>query len=214
MGWLIKEATAAIVLVGIDAPTTTRLRPTLVKYGAEDPGTVEIHQVQSFAECRTLIEPRDIRGICINIPSFPAADTVAFIADLRTTHPLITFCLAGPAKVLDEMNGFHKNWRDRFKHYFHLRTDASDDDFEANAGALRDLFIADVVKCKALGQYQTTPGALIRLKAASPYGFWTSLIILAITALIAGAIAPVMDRYFPAKEEAPAAPPTAPPQDR
>ena len=211
MGWYFKEAFAAIVLVGMDAPTFNRLRPTLTKHGSEDPGTVEIYQAQDFADCRTLIDRHDIRGVCINIPGFSPAETVAFVADLRTTHPLITFCLAGPTKVIRDMDGFHKNWRERFKHYFHLKTDANEADFEANVGALRDLFIADVVKCKALGQYQTTPGALVRLKAASPYGFWLSLIVLTLTALIASAIGPVMERYLSAPDKSPAAqaPPAA-----
>jgi hypothetical protein len=197
VGWLMKGANACIAFVGLDPNTAKRLRPILLKTGLDDPGRIELHDVRTVAQCRELLDTQALTGICIDVRSFSASECVAFIADIRTTHPLVTFCLVGKSSELRQLPGFHQNWRERFRHYFQLRTDASDEDFEQNAGALRDLLVADVVKCKALGQYQTTPGALIRLKAASPYGFWLSLIVVAATALLAGAIGPFMDRYFP-----------------
>lgn len=200
MGWLIKQASACVVFLGLDQNTAKRLRPILLKAGPDDPGTVVLYDARTIAECRELLKSQEISAVCINVESLPASDCVAFIADTRTAHPLVSFCLVGSSSHLQNMPGFHHNWRERFRHYFHLRTNATDEDFEENAGAMRDLLVADVVKSKALGQYQTTPGALIRLKAASPYGFWLSLIVVALTALLAGAIGPLMDRYFPVKD--------------
>jgi len=197
MGWLIREAAAYVALVGVEDSVSRKLRDALTKEGADDPGRVNLHTVRTIAECRELLERQELTAICINIDDVPPANVVTFIADLRTSHPLITFCLAGSASYLQNMPGFHKNWRERFRHYFQLRTDVNNSDFAENAGALRDLLIADVVKSKALGQYHTTPGALIRLKAASPYGFWLTLFALLVTAILGGAVGPLMDRFFP-----------------
>jgi hypothetical protein len=201
MGWLIREARACIALVGLEQTTSKALRPILLKSGPDDPGTIELHDVRTIAECRELMESQSLTGMCINLQAFVPSECVAFIADVRTTHPLVTFCLLGSSSYLKNFPGFHENWRKRFEHYFKLHADSSHDDFEQNAGKLRDLFVADVIKTKALGQYETTPGALIRLKAASPYGFWLSLIVVALTALLAGAIGPLMDRFLPAEHD-------------
>ena len=201
MGWFMKEAHACVALLGLTQKIAKALRPILVKSGVDDPGHVELHEPRSIEECRDLLASQKLTGICIHLEAFTPSECTNFIADIRTTHPLVAFCLVGTAKQLDELPGFHEKWKERFRHYFQLKTDVREEDFEHNAGALRDLLIADVVKCKALGQYQTTPGAVIRLKAASPYGFWLSLIVVAATALIAGAIGPIMDRYFPVQQK-------------
>lgn len=207
MGWFMKEANARVVLVGLDQQTTKKLKPILLRSGVDDPGHVELHDVRTLAECRDLIEAQEtaeqeITGICLNLESFTPAECIGLIADIRTTHPFIAFCLVGKGKYVDQLPGFHDKWKERFRHYFKLKTDQREDDFAQNAGALRDLLIADVVKCTALGQYQTTPGALVRLKAASPYGFWISLSVVALAAILGGAIGPAMDRLFPVDKPA------------
>jgi hypothetical protein len=194
MGWFMKEAHARVVLVGLDERTIAKLRTALVTAAVGDPGTIELHWVDTIEECRELMEgPKELSAICLGLQSFPVRDCISFIADIRTTHPLITFCLVGTSKFLKQMPGYHEKWRERFRHYFQLTINHSDDDFDQNAGALRDLIIADSVKVKALGQYQTTPGALVRLKAAVPYGFWLSTFVV----LLAGSIGPILDRVFP-----------------
>jgi len=197
MGWFMKEAHARVVLVGLDEGTIAKLRTALVTAAIGDPGTIELHWVNTIEECRALLEgSKELSAICLGLQSFSARDCVSFIADIRTTHPLITFCLVGTSKFLKQMPDYHEKWRERFRHYFQLTINHSDDDFDQNAGALRDLIIADAVKCKALGQYQTTPGALVRLKAAIPYGFWLSMLVV----LVAGLIGPVLDRVLPVQK--------------
>lgn len=198
MGWFIKEACARVAFVGLNDSTVKKLRPILLRTGADDPGSVKLHDVRTIQECRDLLATEELTGICLGLQAFSPGDCIAFVADIRTTHPLVTFCLVGTSKFLKQMPGFHDKWRERFRHYFQLTINHSDADFDANAGALRDLLIADVVKCKALGQYQTTPGVLVRLKAASPYGFWLSLFAV----LLAASIAPAMDRLFPVQKPA------------
>ncbi|HEY4367600.1 MAG TPA: hypothetical protein VGN07_10255 [Steroidobacteraceae bacterium] len=201
MGWLITHANVAVAFVGLEAETTRKLRSHLLKTGVDDPGSVEIHPVKTTEECRAILDTQKITSICIRLEAFTAQECIGFIADVRITHPLVAFCLVGTKQHLKDMPDYHPAWRERFKHYFKLSTDVGDDDFTANALVLRDLLVADVVKTQALGQYQTTPGALIRLKAASPYGFWITLVALLITAIIGGAVGPLMDRFFPAKEK-------------
>jgi|GEM_PF-1373963 hypothetical protein len=211
MGWFMKEAHARVVLVGLSPEVSKALKPILLKSGVDDPGRVELHEVKNIAECKELLEAMSgrgapgnnkkkrsegITGICIDFERCGADESVAFIAEVRTTHPLIAFCLVGTKKYLTSFPGLHANWKERFRHYFQLWTDQKEGDFAQNAGALRDLLIADVVKCTALGQYQTTPGALVRLKAASPYGFWIQLVVVGLTALLAGAVGPIVNRMI------------------
>jgi hypothetical protein len=182
-----------------------------MKTGPEDPGRFVVHRATTYADCRGLLDTQGITGICVLLESFDPQQSIAFMADIRQTHPLISFCLVGSKDFLKNMPGYHVNWRSRFQHYFQLTDNATNDDFDQNAGMLRDLLIADIVKNRALGQYQTTPGVVIRLKSPIPYGFWISLALLCASAIFGGAIGPAIERAFPKGHEAaqPAPAPTS-----
>jgi hypothetical protein len=110
--------------------------------------------------------------------------------------------LVGTQDFLDKLPGYHEAWKDRFGHYYKLALDVSDDDLSENVGLLRDLFVADAVKCRALGQYETTPGAVIRLRAPRPYGFWWLIVVSLLAALVGGMVGPVLERVLPAATSA------------
>jgi hypothetical protein len=108
----------------------------------------------------------------------PEASGIRRVQCRRTvTQPLVSFCLIGSTKHSRDLPGLHDRWRARLEHYYKLETDVGDGDFNENAGCLRDLLIADAVKCYALGQYDTTPGAVVRIRSAAPYGFWLTIIV-------------------------------------
>jgi hypothetical protein len=202
MGWLLREAKASVALVGLTEAVATRLTQQFLKTGAEDPGRFVVHPAATYADCRALLDSQKINGICVRLQSFNPQESIAFISDVRQTHPLISFCLVGSNEFLENMPGYHVNWRSRFRHYFRLSDDAINDDFDQNAGNVRDLLIADVVKNTALGQYLTTPGVVIRLKSPIPYGFWISLALMCASAILGGAIGPTIERAFPKSHEA------------
>lgn len=203
MGRFIQEVRVKVALLGVPDAAAMSLTRCFMTTGATDPGVFEVTRLQSLTDCKSALDSKRIDAICIGLEAFPVGEVEAFIATTRVAHPLVPFCLAGRGAFLDDLSTFHAAWRTKFKHYFKLKTDLSDEDFVENAGTLRDLFVADAVKCRALGNYETTPGAVLRVRAARPYGFWVLFAATILAAIIGGATQPAIDRIWPKAEPNP-----------
>lgn len=216
MGRFIKDTTVKVGLVGVQEETGTRLIERFTTVSATDPGTFEVVRLKDLGEAKRALKKAKVNAICIALESFGIDESIGFVGDVRVTYPLVPFCLVGTRSFLDELSGFHEAWKGRFSHYYKIASDDGDDDFAENAGLLRDLFVADSVKCRALGNYETTPGAVVRIRAPRPYGFWTLVAVALLSALAGGAVAPLMERLWPAAQQGAAAdrqgPPSGPPR--
>ena len=198
MGRFIKETAVKVGLVGIDDSTAQKLIDRLTTTSAHDPGTFEVMRFTSLVECRQAVISGKIHAVCVVPETFEPDGFTTFVGSIRVTNPLVPFCLVGTKRFLNELPGYHEAWKERLSHYYKLALDVIDDDFSENAGLLRDLFVADSVKCRALGQYETTPGAVIRLKSPRPYGFWLVIVASLLAAMIGGAVGPLLDWWLPA----------------
>ncbi|WP_332747791.1 hypothetical protein [Hydrogenophaga sp.] len=200
MGRFISEVSVKVGLVGVDDVIAERLIGRFKTRSADDPGNFVTHNFGKLAECKSNVRTGKIHAICVSIEKFPPEEVVAFVSDIRVTHPLVPFCLVGTKQFLASLPNFHPAWKSRFSHYYQLVQDTGEDDFSENAGLLRDLLVADAVKCRALGQYETTPGAVIRLRAARPYGFWWLIVAGLLVAIVGGAVGPVLERFMPSTD--------------
>lgn len=200
MGQFLKDATVKVGLVGVSESIAHKLIDRLTTNATNDPGIFEAIRYTSLAECRCAVNSLRVNAICIAPESFDADSLTSFISNIRVTHPLIPFCLVGTSSFLRAFPNYHQAWKDKFSHYYKLSSDVEDNDFAENAGLLRDLFVADSVKCRALGQYETTPGAVVRLQAPRPYGFWLLVVVPLLAAVIGGAVAPVLGQVWPSSE--------------
>ena len=198
MGRFIKETTVKVGIVGLEEPTAKKLIDRFTTATVNDPGTFEVMRFASLAECRNAVNSSKVNAVCIALDKFTVDESTAFIGDIRVTNPLVPFCLVGTQGFLDTLPGYHGAWRNKFAHYYKLASDVGDDDLSENAGLVRDLFISDSVKCRALGQYETTPGAVIRLQAPRPYGFWLLVVVSLLAALVGGSVGPALERLLPA----------------
>lgn len=199
MGRFIKETTVKVGLVGVEKQTAQKLIERLTTATPIDPGTFEVASFADLAEAKQAVTRGTVNAICIALEKFTAEQSTSFVCNIRVTHPLVPFCLVGTRAFLDEMSGYHETWRDRFGHYYQIASDMSDEDFSENAGLLRDLLVADAIKCRALGHYETTPGRVIRIEAPRPYGFWVLIATAFLSALTGAMVTPVMDRIWPTK---------------
>lgn len=197
MGRFLKEVSVKVGLVGIAEPTARNLIDRLTTTAAFDPGTFEAMRFATLSECRSAVNSLKVNAICISLESFTAENSTNFIGDIRVTHPLIPFCLVGTSSFLGELPAYHQAWRNRLSHYYKLSSDVEEGDFAENAGLLRDLLVADAVKCRALGNYDTTPGSIVRLQAPRPFGFWVLVFVTLVAALVGGAIGPVLQQILP-----------------
>lgn len=196
MGRFLKQTLVKVALVGVQPEVANRLTDRLVGRREDDAGTFEVTPYQDIRGCRTAIENGKVNAVCIAFQKFRAPDFVAFVGDVRVTHPLVPICLVGTSKDLAEMQGFHEEWRSRLSHYYKLALDLPESEFEENAGLLRDLLVADGVKTRALGHYDTTPGQIIKIKHAAPFGFWIMATITLLAAVLGAALGPVITYYL------------------
>lgn len=133
-----------------------------------------------------------------------------FIAHIRAEHPHVAFCLVGTHSYLKELPGFHSlktstangapSWKERFGHYFKLHTDLDETDFEIEAGLVRDLFVADSIKSRALGLYQTIPGAVVKWREGAAKGTGLAVFAGLAGALIGAVVSPLVAYMLPNKE--------------
>jgi len=198
MGRFIKDTTVKVGLVGVREDTAKKLIERFTTVSANDPGTFKVVQLKDLGAAKTALTKNNVNAICIALESFGIDESVGFVADVRVTYPLVPFCLVGTREFLDKLPGFHEAWKIKFSHYYKLASDDGDDDFDENAGVLRDLFVADSVKCRVLGNYETTPGAVVRIRAPRPYGFWVLVAVAFLSAVAGGAVGPLVERLWPA----------------
>lgn len=198
MGSFIKNTTVKVGIIGVEELEAQMLVDRLTTITAHDPGTFEVKRFTGLKEGRSAVNNSKVNAICIALEKFGADESIFFINEIRVTHPLVPVCLVGTETFLKNLPGFNKTWSKRLSHYYRLISDVNADDFSENAGLLRDLFVADSIKCRALGQYETTPGAVVRLQAPRPYGFWLLIVVALLAALVGGAIGPVLERVWPA----------------
>lgn len=187
MGTYFKEARIKVILVALPKTKGERLAERLVTLGPEDPGHIEVVSARTLDECRTKIDPHSSTAICVNVDKFKAGELCSFVGETRGKHPLVPFCLAASARWFKEMPGVSKYWRERFSHYYRLELDASDANFSANAAVVRDLFIADAVKVKAMQSYETVQGNMVKIRVAPTMDTWHAVVI-ALAMLLLGAI--------------------------
>lgn len=198
MGQLMKDVSVVVALVGLEKPVAKLLVERFGTSGTgHDPGEFTVVQFDALQDCHEAARQKRIHAICLGVEKYQPDALTRFVADVRVTVPLVSFCLLGKKAVLENFPGYHSAWRERFAHYYKLRTDLGEDDFRENAGMVRDLFIADAIKNRALGQYVTTPGAVIQLKSPRPYGYWLAIAATLVAAVVGGSVQPVMDRFFP-----------------
>ncbi len=196
MGRFLKETNVRVGLVGMDDPIALKLIDRFTTTSAYDPGRFEVALFSGLPECRQAVNAGKTQAICVVPGKFGAGELTEFIGGIRTAQPLVSFCLVDTKQFLNGMPGFDKVWRDRLSHYYKLEMDVEDDDFAENIGLLRDLFVADSVKCRALGRYETTPGAVIRLRSSRPYGFWLVIVASFLAAVVGGAVGPLLERWL------------------
>lgn len=211
MGAYLRETKAVVAMVGVERGVANKLSSRLTLRGPDDPGEFIVREFPDLESTRLQLDPMGVTAICINLDAFPALEAVSFISGIRQSHPLIPFCLLGKEATLEKMDGIPEQWRDRFRHYFKFQTDVGNDHFDVRAGLVRDLFVADSIKVRALAKYETTPGVMAKLKNQIPPGTWVGFLGGVIAAVVGQFVAYGL-RAPPAASspQAVAAPPTAP----
>ena len=194
MGQYLTEARVKVVLLALPKAKGERLAQRLTTRSAEDPGNVEVVSARTFDECRTKLKNKDATAICVNVGAFKTHELVDFIGEIRGKHELVPFCLAANTSWFEDMPGVPKNWRERFGHYYRLELNTSDADFTANAAVVRDLFIADAVKVRAMQSYQTVTGSMVKLRVAPSLDVWHALAIALAMLLIGAFVNPLGER--------------------
>jgi len=192
VGRFLKEVHLNVALLGIDKPSEDKLIQRLTRAGPDDPGRIDVLRFGDMAACNAAVDRQEVHAICIAVESFKPAETLAFISNIRVTHPTLPWCLVGRTKAVHGLDAFAPAWRERFAHYYKIATDAKDDDIAESVGLVRDLFVADAVKSRALGQYLTTPGAVVRIRTSAPYGFWLMVAVTITAAVMGGAVSPIV----------------------
>ena len=192
MGRFLKEAHLNVALLGLDKSAEERLINRLTRAGADEPGRIDVLRFKDMASCNAAVDRKEANAICIAIESFAPADTLAFISNIRVTHPTVPWCWVGGTKAVYELSSFAPAWRERFAHYYKFATDVKDEDIDESVGLVRDLLVADAVKSRALGQYLTTPGAVVRIRNSPPYGFWLMVGVTITAAVLGGAVSPIV----------------------
>ncbi|HEY0329927.1 MAG TPA: hypothetical protein VGC77_12600 [Rhodopseudomonas sp.] len=157
-------------LVGIPQPEAARIEQRFLTRSEKDAGRIEVTPYRSIQKCAEAVRNQRVTAICIWLRAFDPAELVSFIGDVRVTHPFISFCLVGTTDDLNQLRGIHKGWQQRFRHYFKIYSD--DGTFDAYVDVVRDLFVADAIKMRALGHYQTLPGGMVKFVPQAPAGFW------------------------------------------
>lgn len=192
MGRFFRDAVVRVAMVAVDHDVRKKLADRWNKSTDHDPGAIEQHVFKRISDCSEALLERntsnerkeDLHAICIDLSKFSASECIAFISDVRVSYPLVFFCLLGTHKELTALSQFNEAWRQRFQHYFHFKTDVGDEDFKENAGVLRDVFIADYVKARALNRYETTPGGIVRVKAQFSKVAWFAIGATFVTAIM------------------------------
>jgi hypothetical protein len=197
MGHFFKDARVKVALLNIPDGIANKISDRFRTQGHDDIGHLQTTKFDNPGLCEKAIEEDDeITALCLSFNALPPAELVAFIGNLRVSQPHVTICFVGTRKELDEMAGLNAAWRSRFSHYYRLYTDKDDASFEAHTGLVRDLFVADAVKLKALGQVETTPGKILEMAQGKPYRFWIVLLASIGTAVGAAVINQLLAFYL------------------
>ena len=196
MGHLLENIHVAVGLVRIPEVTANHMSERLVTRKPEDCGQFQTVKFSDLTECRDAMTHRKVSALCVWFRAFSTSELVEFIGDIRVTNPLVPICLVGTRRDLDLMPGLHKGWRERFSHYYKIAVDKDAHVFDTNIGIARDLFLADAIKIKGLGHYETTPGRILRVKYVQPLGFW---IIVGAT-LVASMLGPLITYFLTAQK--------------
>ena len=192
MGRFLKETHLNVALLGLDKAAEEKLINRLTRTGADDPGRIDVLRFTDMALCNAAVDRKEVNAICIAIESFAPADTLAFISNIRVMHPTVPWCFVGGRKAVYELASFAPAWRARFAHYYKVAIDVKDEDIDESVGLVRDLFVADAVKSRALGQYLTTPGSVVRIRSSPPYGYWLMVFVTIVAAMLGGAVSPIL----------------------
>jgi hypothetical protein len=200
MGSYYKSANISVALIHFEPEMLKIISSQLTLKGPEDPGHVSVQKYDSISASKNDIESGKITAICLNIERAIPEEITSFVSEVRITKPLIPFCFSASTKTLKAMNGFHPNWKKKFEHYFKVPTDLSESDIEENCGRLRDLFIADFVKCSALGNYETTPGIYSTFKTLGRKEMVFFLVVPLLAAVVGGLVQPVYSTIFDKKK--------------
>jgi hypothetical protein len=198
MGRFLNEANVKMALIGLPKQTADRIAERFTRRSEEDAGRFDVTPYADAATCLDAIEQKKVTAVCIWYRALKPAELVAFIGNIRVTHPLIPFCLVGTGHDLDRMPGLHQEWRSRFSHYYKISENAKDGDFDDNVGLIRDLLVADTIKARALGHYETAPGGIVRLKHANPGGFWIMALVTLMAAILGAVIGPLVTVFLAA----------------
>lgn len=199
MGYLIEQARISTGFFNIDGSTDERLSKVFLGNSSHDPGKFNILRFDKLDACLESAQSNQINAICLGMESLPPRELTAFISELRVTCPLIPISLVASTEFFKDLTGYHDAWQERFTHYYKVRTDEIAD-FDVNAKALRDLFLADSIKTTGLTRYDTTPGVPIQLKSAEHKQFKINLIAVLVAAVLGSSVGPVIDRVFPITE--------------
>lgn len=190
MGYLVSQAYMKVALIGADQNLINKISRNINITDAENPGACNVRSyesIDSFLSSGTIDE---VTGVCLVIDAIAPEVVTAFVANTRVIAPLVSICLIAKQRFLDELPGYHKHWQEKFGHYYKLASDLLDSDFENNSKVVRDLLLADTIKRVGLGQYTTTPGAVVYI-SSRPWGFWITIaatFIAAFAAVIVGGI--------------------------
>lgn len=198
MGKFYSEAHINVALLCIkDGDFKKHLSNQLTKKGPDDSGTCNVSFFDSLSDCKKAIEAEKITSICIEIDEGRIEELLSFIAYTRVATPLIPFCLIGSKQFLDELPNVPEGWKKKLSHYYKLENDiALKDNWNENIHVVRDLFVADFVKCRVLNNYETTPGAIIRVTTPKPYGFYRAIFLAAIISSVLSTIGFYSGRYY------------------
>src|ERR1700692_4028931 len=95
MGQFLKDVHVTVALVAIPQPLANRISERLSLHGDHDPGQFDIIKYPDTASCVDAIQREKVTAMCIWFRLLSPADFVAFIGNIRETHPLIPICLVG-----------------------------------------------------------------------------------------------------------------------
>ena len=198
MGWALKDVEVRVGLICLREDTLKIIDDRLRTRGDADAGRFVVTPYPDLLSSNEALKQGQIDAICIGFKGMSTEDLVAFIGNTRVSYPFVPVCLVGPDAVLKALPGLTDGWRNRLNHYYKIYDDKNPNDLAENIGLIRDLFVADAVKTRAMGVYDTTPGRIIQLKHALPAGTWISAMI-GFAGALTGAIASSIVTYLLSK---------------
>lgn len=186
MGQFLQDLRMTVALLMLPEPTADRISERFARRGENDPGQINSIKYSNVTTFWDAIERDKIRAICISFRALHDADLVTLIAKIRFAHPLISICLVGTQAELTRLANFNKACREHLEHYYKIFHDATGTSLDDSIDLVRDLFVADAIKVKALGHYDTKPGGIVRLRRGQPLDYWV-LVVIPLAAALVGA---------------------------